>query len=239
MSYLCNTIKYISITKSYGIIPFTIVNNKLYYLMIKRRNTFGYIDIIKGKYNIDNFIIMQKLVNVMTNKEKADILKYDFNVLWNNMWLYTTTYCDETIDKFNQNIQTIKEYINNSNTRWIEQEWEFPKGRKNIKETDIICAKREFSEETGIDNKDVNIINNIIPFDEIYIGTNLKCYKFKYFLGYIKDINICIDNYQKTEVSGIKWLSFEECNNKIRDYHYEKKKNLERIDKTIKSLRLI
>ena len=239
MSYLCSALKYISITKSYGIVPFTIVNNKLYYLMIKRKNTFGYIDIIKGNYNIDNFIVMQNLVNVMTNNEKEDILKYDFNILWDKMWLYKTSYSDETIAKFNKNIQIIKEYINKSNTCWVEQEWEFPKGRKNIKETDINCAKREFSEETGIAHKYVNIIQNIVSFDEIYIGTNLKCYKFKYFLGYINDVNVCIDNYQKTEVSGIKWLTIEECNNKIRDYHYKKKKNLERIDKTIKSLRLI
>tara|TARA_Y100000741_G_C18251019_1_gene557301 strand:- start:112 stop:735 length:624 start_codon:yes stop_codon:yes gene_type:complete len=207
--------------------------------MIKRKNTFGYIDIIKGKYNIENFILMQNLVNVMTNYEKEEILKYTFDELWDKMWLYTTSYCDETKNKFNKNIKIIKEYVKKSNTCWIEQEWEFPKGRKNIKETDISCAKREFSEETGIDYKNVNIIQNIVSYDEIYIGTNFKCYKFKYFLGYIKNKNINIDNYQKTEVSGIRWLAFEECNNKIRHYHYEKKKNLEKIDKTIRSLRLI
>lgn len=239
MSYLCSPLKYISITKSYGIVPFTIVNNKTYYLMIKRKNTFGYIDIIKGKYNIDNFILMQNLVNVMTNDEKNDILTYNFDELWNKMWLYTTSYCDETKNKFNSNIQKIKEYIKQSTTNWVEQEWEFPKGRKNVKETDLACAKREFSEETGVDNKNINIVQNIVSYDEIYIGTNFKCYKFKYFLGYIKDKNINIDDFQKTEVSAVRWLTFEECNKRIREYHHEKKKNLEKINKTIKSLRLI
>ena len=239
MSYFYSPLKYVSITKSYGIVPFTIVNGKLYYLMIRRKNTFVYIDIIKGKYNIDNYILMQNLINVMTNDEKNDILKYHFIELWEKMWLYPTTYCDDIKIKFNQNINKIKQYIKKSNTNWIEQEWEFPKGRKNIKESDICCAKREFSEETGINYKKLNIIQNIIPFDEILIGTNFKCYKFKYFLAYIEDRNINLSNYQKTEVSGIEWLTFEECNKRIRDYHSEKKANLIKINKTIKSLRLI
>ena len=239
MSYFYSQLKYISITKSYGIIPFTIINKRIYYLMIRRKNTFGYIDIIKGKYNIDNCILMQNLINVMTNDEKNDILKYNFIELWNRMWLYPTSYCDDIKTKFEKNINKIKQYIKISNTDWIEQEWEFPKGRKNIKETDIYCAKREFSEETGINYKKLNIIQNIIPYDEIYIGTNFKCYKFKYFLAYIDDSNVNLSHFQKTEVSGIEWLTFDDCNKKIREYHYEKKNNLEKINKTIKYLRLI
>jgi ADP-ribose pyrophosphatase YjhB (NUDIX family) len=239
MSYFNSPLKYVSITKSYGIIPFTVVNEKIYYLMIRRKNTFGYIDIIKGKYNIDNFILMQNLINVMTNQEKNDILECDFLDLWGKMWLYPTTYSDDIKITFTQNIDKIKQYIKRSTTNWKEQEWEFPKGRKNIRETDISCAKREFSEETGINYKKLNIIQNIIPFDEIYIGSNFKCYKFKYFLAYMEDINIDLNNYQRTEVSRIEWLSFEECNKRIREYHYEKKSNLIKINKTIKSLRLI
>lgn len=238
MSYFYSQLKYISITKSYGIIPFTIRNKRIYYLMIRRKNTFGYIDIIKGKYNIDNCILMQNLINVMTKCEKNDILKYNFIELWDRMWLYPTAYCDDIKTKFIKNINKIKQYIKISNTNWIEQEWEFPKGRKNIKETDIYCAKREFSEETGINYNKLNIIQNIIPYDEIYIGTNFKCYKFKYFLAYIEDSNINLSNFQKTEVSGIEWLTFKECNKRIREYHYEKKSNLEKINKTIKCLRI-
>ena len=239
MSYFCNPLKYISVTKSYGIIPFTIIKNRIYYLMIRRKNTFGYIDIIKGKYNIENCILMQNLINVMTIDEKNDILKYNFMELWDRMWLYPTTHCDDIKSKFNKNIKKIKQYIRKSDTAWIEQEWEFPKGRKNIKETDICCAKREFSEETGINYKNLDIIQNIIPFDEIYIGTNFKCYKFKYFLAYIDDSNVNLSHFQKTEVSGIEWLTFGECNKRIREYHYEKKSNLEKINKTIISLGLI
>ena len=32
---------------------------------------------------------------------------------------------------------------------WTEQEWGFPKGRRNFQEKDYDCAIREFTEETG------------------------------------------------------------------------------------------
>ena len=54
-----------------------------------------------------------------------------------------------------------------------------------------------------------------------------------------EESNINIDNFQKSEVSAVRWLLFEECNKKIRENQKEKKKNLEKINKTIKSLRLI
>ena len=239
MSYFSLEPKYISVTKSYGIIPFTIVNNKIFFLMIRRKNTFGYIDIIKGKYDSDNTILFSYLVNIMTNNEKYDILTHDFKTLWQKMWLYPTNYSNELETKFNTNIAKIRYYIKNSKTSWCEPEWEFPKGRKNAKETEINCAKREFTEETGINHKTIQLINNIIPYEEIYVGTNFKCYKLKYFLTYIADINVDLSKYQKTEVSSIKWLSYDDCINKIRYYYYEKKNNLEKINNLIKSLRLI
>lgn len=237
MSYFSLQPKYISITKSYGVIPFTIYDNNVYFLMIRRKNTFGYIDIIKGKYNVDNSLLFKKLIDSMTNYEKKEILNNNFDSLWNKMWIFPSKYNIDTKNKFYSNIDSIYESINESNSNWNEPEWEFPKGRKNSKETEINCARREFTEETGINS--INIIHNVIPYDEIYIGSNLKCYKFKYFLGYIDDINTDLSKYQKTEVSDVKWFTYEECLNHIRDYHYEKKNNLKRIFSLIKSLRLI
>jgi ADP-ribose pyrophosphatase YjhB (NUDIX family) len=237
MSYFSLQPKYISITKSYGIIPFTIKNKEINFLMIRRKNTFGYIDIIKGKYNIANTILFENLINSMTIEEKQDILNYDFDTLWNKMWLFPTKFNIDTKKKFHSNLIFIHECIKKSTTTWYEPEWEFPKGRKNTKETEINCAKREFTEETGIDS--INIISNVIPYDEIYIGSNLKCYKFKYFLAFINNYNTDLSNFQKSEVSDIKWFTYNECLVHIRDYHYEKKNNLTKINSLILSLRLI
>jgi 8-oxo-dGTP pyrophosphatase MutT (NUDIX family) len=237
MSYFSLQPKYISITKSYGLIPFTIKNDKVYFLMIRRRNTFGYIDIIKGKYNIENSLLFKNLIDSMTNEEKKDILNNNFDLLWNKMWMFPTKYNVDTKKKFYSNAKEIYASIHKSTSRWEEPEWEFPKGRKNSKETEINCARREFTEETGINS--INVIHNVIPYDEIYIGSNLKCYKFKYFLGYINDINTDISHFQKTEVSDVQWFTYDECLSHIRDYHYEKRNNLKKIYSLIKSLRLI
>ena len=46
-----------------------------------------------------------------------------------------------------------------SDSKFIEPEWGFPKGRRNNKEKDINCAIREFYEETNFDNQDYQILN--------------------------------------------------------------------------------
>ena len=45
---------------------------------------------------------------------------------------------------------------NESKTNWDEPEWGFPKGRRNYQEKDMICAIREFEEETGYQKKILN-----------------------------------------------------------------------------------
>ena len=56
---------------SYGIIAFKITKNKeVKYLLIRRKDTLGYVDFIRGKYTHNN---MQHIVNMlqeMTNDEK-------------------------------------------------------------------------------------------------------------------------------------------------------------------------
>ena len=64
--------------------------------------------------------------------------------------------------------------VGNSKTQWKETEWEFPKGRRNYQEKDLDCALREFEEETGILRNNISVIENILPFEEIFIGTNHK-----------------------------------------------------------------
>lgn len=68
-----------------------------------------------------------------------------------------------------------------------EPEWGFPKGRKNHKEKDLQCALREFEEETGYDTREIQLVENLSPFEEIFTGSNYKSYKHKYFLALLRD----------------------------------------------------
>lgn len=236
MSYF-NEINDRTIICSYGIIAYTKKNNKIYYLMIQRNNTFGFIDIVKGKYNHKSLVVIKNLIHNMTKQERESIKSESFVKLWHKMWKKHTKICRESQELFEQNrnyfIEIINELENSSHDKWNEPEWEFPKGRKNVNETELSCAIREFSEETGIHKKDINIIENIFPYEEYNIGTNFKPYKFKYYLAYIADSNIDISHFQDAEVSNLKWFTYEECLKRIRNYHFEKKENLSKINHLI------
>ena len=237
---------------SNGIILFRKKEKEIQYLMIRRKDSFGFIDFIRGKYSPYNIFQIQNLVNEMSNTEKQKILTETFEELWQNMWCktnnsqYKTEYFTslkkyETIkggieiNNININLRGI---IDKSQTSWLETEWEFPKGRRNYKEKDLECAMREFEEETGISQTKIIIVENVVPFEEIFIGSNHKSYKHKYFLAYINDTEDYLDNFQVTEVSKIEWKNIDQCLEAIRPYNLEKKKIITSINKLLEEYKI-
>jgi len=238
---------------SYGIIVFRYSKEGLQFLMIRRKDSFGYIDFIRGKYSPYNIYQIQNIVNEMSVSEKERIITETFENLWKNMWGETSNlqFKNEEISsskKFdlikeginiNNELINIKDIIEKSTTSWDETEWEFPKGRRNNKEKDLECALREFEEETGISSKNITIIENLLPFEEIFIGTNHKSYKHKYFLAYMHDQKEeYLNNFQVTEVSKLEWKTIDECLESIRPYNLEKKKLITNINKVLEEYRL-
>ena len=96
------------------------------------------------------------------------------------------------------------------------------------------CAFREFEEETGISRKNIHLIENIIPYEEYFIGSNFKEYKHKFYLAYTSNYDLPMTNFQKTEVSNMAWMSYEECLRHIRPYNLEKQTILANVDKMLK-----
>jgi 8-oxo-dGTP pyrophosphatase MutT (NUDIX family) len=240
---------------SYGIITFRGGLNGIEYLMIRRKNSFGYIDFIRGKYSPYNLTHLKTIVDEMSQEEKNNILNTPFDKLWNDMWgkIDNNQYKNEE-NASKKKFELLKEgvYIDNilytlidiiqlSTTCWLETEWEFPKGRRNQKEKDLECALREFEEETGISKSSIEIIENVLPFEEIFIGSNHKAYKHKYFLALFKESSNTINNlnnFQKTEVSKLEWKTINECIESIRPYNLEKKEIIQNINKVLQEYRL-
>ena len=239
---------------SYGIILFRSSLNGLEFLMLRRKDSFGYIDFIRGKYSPHNILHIQNIINEMSVGEKDKILSESFDNLWHNMWgnISNIQYRSEEassnkkFDLIKSGINldddkiTLKDIIEKSNTKWKETEWEFPKGRRNYQEKDLDCAFREFEEETGIPKSSITIIENVLPFEEIFIGTNHKSYKHKYFLAYCKenDSEYNLENYQKSEVSKLEWKTIDKCLESIRPYSLEKKQLITNINKVLQEYRL-
>lgn len=222
---------------SLGIVAFTKDSGGvLRFLMIRRKNTLGFMDFIRGKYSMYNKEYLMNLLNEMTVEEKTDILENDFHYLWKKLWSNQSGQYkleeEASLEKFNAlragimthiDTYTLADLVHESSTQWEEAEWGFPKGRRNMYEKDIECALREFSEETGYISND--IIENIQPFEEIFMGSNYRSYKHKYFLMFMKNIEIAkqyaVDN---NEVSKVEWKTYEECLSYIRPYNLEKKR---------------
>ncbi len=239
---------------SYGIILFRPSQEGLQFLMIRRKDSFGYIDFIRGKYSPNNLTQLNTIVDEMSLEEKYRILTMPFETLWTEMWGESNIqYKSEEFSskkKFdsikegillNDKLVTLKDIVEMSKTKWSETEWEFPKGRRNSKEKDLDCALREFEEETGISKTDVKIIENVLPFEEMFIGSNHKSYKHKYFLAFMdktNDNDNNLNNYQKTEVSKLEWKTINNCLESIRPYNLEKKELIENINKVLQEYRL-
>ena len=182
----------------------------------------------------------------------SNILQKDFNTLWNTLWgdYVTNQYKNEknvAYEKFrilksgviiDNTLVDLETLIKNSKTNWTEPEWGFPKGRRNYNEKDISCAIREFEEETGYTNDDLDVLYNIIPYEEIFTGSNFKSYKHKYYLAQISN-NLNLEHFEESEVSNLQLFTYEECMSKIRDYNLEKKKMITNVSKILDNFKII
>ena len=335
------------------------------YLMICRKDTLGYVDFLRGKYNVNDTRYVLNMILQMTEKERNNLLEKSFNELWSNLWSsdvsadsFASSSCvgvgisptpsatfrnglsvpewskaafrespdasarqawtgavasgacvrNGTSDRecsrigpapelsgattlenanepwtgaganvacshigplpasvksgaekldVNENNQkqhkveefgSRKKFFNLRNTgvlaalvneanqiqTWTEPEWGFPKGRRNNQEKDFECAIRELKEETGFSLQNIKPVKNIMPFEEVFSGSNYKSYKHKYFLVmYEETNNDSMNNFERGEVSDMKWKTYDECIRCIRHYNVEKLRMIEKVNATL------
>ncbi len=247
---------------SIGIIPIRItkkvnpltntIENVVEIFIIKRKDTLSFVDFMRGKYSIEDKNYITNLLNNMTVNERQFILNNEFDTIWQYLWNYNTNNSYKNEEKTSKNkfinlkngysnifeSYNLESLINLCDKKYIEPEWGFPKGRPNYQEKDIVCALREFEEETGYEKKDIVIINNIVPYEEIFSGSNYKSYKHKYFIGIINNNYIPKNNYQIYEITEIKWVSIANVSNYLREYNYEKKNIISYLNNLLKTYKL-
>ena len=89
-----------------------------------------------------------------------------------------------------------------------------------------------------IKKKNLIVLNNLNTFEEVFIGSNYKSYKHKYFLAYIHE-NIPPEGiFQTHEISKIEWVNIDECISYIRDYNIEKIEIINSIKNLLKTYKL-
>ena len=135
---------------SFGIICYRIINNEIQYLMIRRKDSLGYVDFLRGKYNQNNNFHLGNIIKEMTIAEIENIKNHDYSELWDKLWnKKNEKYDRKNYEKFNYVKDNKIELLDKNNKNWSEPEWGFPKGRRNNRENDFDCSMREFEEETG------------------------------------------------------------------------------------------
>lgn len=218
------------------------IKNSMYFLLISRKNSLGYIEFIRGKYDINNIETLKHLFTQMTDMEINNIIKNDFDYLWNELWKKTAKNknfekeYENSLEKFN--IMKIKynEEISNFKPAYPIPEWGFPKGRRNLTEKDINCAIRECHEETSLNISEINLLDRIYPLSEQFNGTNNIEYKNVYYLSIIdniRNLNVFSTQEDYIEIDNVGWFKYNNIMNLIRPYHIEKKKIINELIKFI------
>jgi len=243
---------------SFGVIVYRLTpDNQREYLLIQRKDSLGIVDYIQGKYSIHNKCYLLNMLKQMTVLEKRRLIDCTFDELWESIWGHQTPKAqyriEESISKekhetlktgvlINTDFYNLATLIKESDEFgiWEDAEWGFPKGRRNYQEKDYDCAVREFVEETGFHSNKITNILNISPFDEIFTGSNYKSYKHRYYLMYMNyQDSLNMENFQKSEVRHMQWMSLDVCLSKIRPYNVEKRAVIERVDRTLSSVQMV
>lgn len=227
------------------------------YLMVRRKHTLGFVEFMRGKYSIENADYLKRIYSIMTMDERIRISELDFDTLWDELWInktkkqYFNEY-DNSKRKFyrlkmgmviNDEYIDLKEINNIIKCEYIEPEWGFPKGRRNLHESDFDCAKREFEEETGLSNAEYKITGET-TFCESFFGTNNIRYRHIYYIAkltnYSHEFIIDKNNYsQYSEIGDISWFTIQQTLNIIRSYNTEKKNMIDIIHKKLTAINTV
>ena len=206
-------------------------NTNIKFLMIQRKNSLGYLEFIRGRYDETNNQNINYLFEQMTENEIKDILSKEFDSLWNELWdvnnIKNKNHYKEYMtsrQKFYELKLNKSDIINNLKPKYLYNEWGFPKGRRELYESDIICAIREFEEETNIKENMYNILESCSKIKENLIGTNGINYLHNYYLAILNSDKINNIDSNNREIGNIKIMSYNECKDNIRPYHVNKLK---------------
>jgi 8-oxo-dGTP pyrophosphatase MutT (NUDIX family) len=228
------------------------------YLMVQRKDSLAYVEFIRGKYALENLSYIRQLLSNMTGEELASIGRLSFQELWNNLWMFGSSKCymkeqHDSEVKLNQ-LKTgyalvdpktkrqrrvvLDELVKEVSVCMEETEWGFPKGRRNLMESDKCCALREFREETGLPCNRIRVKHDK-AIDEVFTGTNHVRYKHVYYIvEYIgSDRHEHMDwstsdnpPWQASEIKDVKWFSFTDAQEKLKHINVERRELLKRVN---------
>lgn len=206
------------------------INDNIQFLMVQRKHSLGYLEFMRGRYTLENIDNIIYLIKQMSPNEINDISNEDFDFLWNNLWdsnnIKNKNHHKEYIQskqKFYQLKLNNPKLISDIKPLYEFNEWGFPKGRRESYESDLVCAIREFEEETNLEESIYTILDKCKSIRENLTGTNGVQYAHNYFLSIINDnLNEDFIDESNREIGQTSILDINECLKRIRPYHKNK-----------------
>lgn len=223
---------------SYGIIAYCIKNGVPYYLLYQRRDTFEYMDFLRGTWTCESRL--PALFASMTRDERLRIRNYTFEELWDDLWVaHNSSIHNDGKEKARRKYDSIKSQIpklvDSTHSYIFEPPWGFPKGKKTkMAESEIDCAKREFEEESRIPKNSLEIRRSR-PYVENFFGSNSVCYCTHYYVAEVKEMSTppriktpqCIRETTISEEAGdVGWFTYRDAIHKIHPRRKEMLRNI-------------
>lgn len=217
-------------------------NSTIKFLLIRRKNSLGYMEFVRGRYQINNYKSIENLFKQMVTSEINFLVKNDFDKVWSSLWLHKNKH---NINEYTQSKKKF-ELLKNNTTKlsldylsknviplYTHPEWGFPKGRRNLHEKNLPCALREFSEETNYTRHDIQILDKMNKMVEIFKGTNGIPYKHIYYVGHCLFPQVPKIDSNNHEVGDIGWFTLKDALKLIRNRHAERKVALKNLHEEI------
>jgi len=235
---------------SYGILLFRKREDdgNLEYVVICRRHSFGFIEIMRGHFELIDRKYIDNLILEMTEYEREILLNCPFEWLWDYLWVQPKD--DNKFDReFHETKEKLVPLLKSESFRrslldlpnqWKEPEWGFPKGRRDKNESALFCARREMMEETGISQTSYNLMTDISTVKETFRGTDNRLYSHLYYVAQVKaalPLTVEVDKsnvHQMREISKVKWATFDEIKKLFRPYNSEKLEMIRSLDERLK-----
>ncbi len=219
------------------------------YLLIQRKDSIGYVELIRAKYKLTELAYIREQIAGLTAEEKQSLKTKPFLELWTGLWGPMNTpenrqYKQEfeqartKFEMLRSGIEiegvnyTLEGLLHETETLWKTPEWGFPKGRRNPQESDYECAVREFCEETSLKRSQFHIFENMLPIRETFRGNNDIQYSHVYYLAWIpmgvEPSLQLMNEHMAREIGNIGWFSFQDALKVIRPTTNEKREVLKR-----------
>jgi 8-oxo-dGTP pyrophosphatase MutT (NUDIX family) len=218
------------IKRSYGILlcRYNLTRSCYEFLLEQRPYRYGFVQFLTHHYNKSDFHTISQLINDMSPEDKVTLSSLNFDACYSRIYRQIPPPGSDRYHSYLIHKTHFEHTFLSDGGHWLLDQlsrggrnalhWDIPRGRKSYAaETDLVCALREFTEETRIPQTDYTIISaepmvqRFESFGWHYINT--------FFLAVLTNRdwhdtrNLRIEysrSYQHSEVIDLRWMGLQE-----------------------------